>query len=282
MIKSKKASPEAEVLRDLLRVLHTVRAATAALVHTGEERQLLKEFCRIIVEQGKYPFAWVGYAEPRRAKRLLPVASWGERNDFLKLLTFTWDESELGSFPAGVAMRTGELCMCRDVRTDAGFAPWRDAVLARGFTSCLALPLTTPEQPLGAISIFAEDSGAFQSGDVEVLSMLAETLAYGVMALRTRERNRQFEEELSRQARGMETIDTLVSDIAQDLSNILGVMSGYAEMALYRLPDDRDLIRKLRKILKAGQCGKDLVNKILAFSPPDNPETNLRKRAPKD
>ena len=89
MRKSTKASREEEVLRDFMRVLQMVRAANAALVHAAEELPLLKEFCKIIVEKGEYAFAWVGYAESDGAKRLVPVASWGEADDFLKPLTFT-------------------------------------------------------------------------------------------------------------------------------------------------------------------------------------------------
>jgi PAS domain S-box-containing protein len=80
-----------------------------------------------------------------------------------------------------------------------------------------------------------------------------------------------------RQAQRMEAIGTLAGGIAHDFNNILGVMLGYAEMALYSLQEDSDLKRKLQQILKAGQRGKDLVSQILAFSRPGKPERKLTK-----
>ncbi len=216
MRKSTKSSREEEILRDFMRVLKMVRSANAALVQAGDELPLLKEFCKIIVETGDYAFAWVGYAEADDSQRIKPVALWGETNDFLKNLTFTWDDSELGRSPTGAAMRTGEARLCREVHTDPDLEPWREAILARGFTSCLALPLSFPEPPLGVLTIFADEADAFQADDAEALARLAETLTYGVMALRTRARNRELKEELSRKGQMLDFAGEAI--FIQDLS----------------------------------------------------------------
>ncbi len=200
MKKSTKASREEEVLRDFMRFLNMVRAANLALVQASQELPLLKEFCEIIVETAGYAFAWVGYAESEGPKRIVPMASWGENDGYLTALTFTWDEKELGRSPTGTAIRTGKPSLCQDLQADPDFAPWRDESLARGFASCLALPLTTPEKPLGALTIFADHPNAFQANEVEVLSKLAETLTYGVMALRTRSESQQLKEQLALKA----------------------------------------------------------------------------------
>jgi PAS domain S-box-containing protein len=198
MRESAKVSLAEEDLPNCREILGMVHAANAALVHTDDELSLLKEFCRIIVEKGGYAFAGVGWPKSDGVKSLAPVASWGETDDFWKSLSSIWEGSKLERSPAGVAMRTGEAYLCRDIPADPTFGPCREAMLARGFTACLALPLSTPEQPLGALTIFADDTPAFQSGDVDALLRLAETLAFGVMARRVSARNRQLQEELSR------------------------------------------------------------------------------------
>jgi hypothetical protein len=60
MGKISKPTREEAALRDFMRVLGMLREAHLALVNVSEEVPLLKEFCKIIVETGGYPFVWVG------------------------------------------------------------------------------------------------------------------------------------------------------------------------------------------------------------------------------
>ena len=53
----------AETLRQASRALKAITACRQALIRATNERELLNEVCRIIVEVGGYRMAWVGYAE---------------------------------------------------------------------------------------------------------------------------------------------------------------------------------------------------------------------------
>jgi len=139
------------------------------------------------VETGGYAFAWVGAPETGEGRQVVPLASWGEEDGYLANLTFTWDDEELGRSPTGVALRTGKISLSRDLEKDPDFAPWREETLARGLASCLALPLTTPEQCLGVLTVFAGQPEAFPPEEVDLLSKLAQTLAFGLQALRCRQ-----------------------------------------------------------------------------------------------
>ena len=54
-----------QALRRVNRARKTLSAANRALVRATEESALLQAICRIIVEEGGYHFAWVGYAHTR-------------------------------------------------------------------------------------------------------------------------------------------------------------------------------------------------------------------------
>jgi PAS domain S-box-containing protein len=69
-----------------------------------------------------------------------------------------------------------------------------------------------------------------------------------------------------RQAQKMEAIGTLAGGIAHDFNNILAAIMGYAEMALYDVPEGTQGRRNLEQVLKAGYRGKDLVKQIITFS----------------
>jgi PAS domain S-box-containing protein len=67
------------------------------------------------------------------------------------------------------------------------------------------------------------------------------------------------------QAQKMESIGTLAGGIAHDFNNILSAIIGYSEMALLDV-GGAEVQEHLKKVLKAGERAKDLVNQILTFS----------------
>ncbi|MDQ8020788.1 MAG: PAS domain-containing protein [Moraxellaceae bacterium] len=68
------------------------------------------------------------------------------------------------------------------------------------------------------------------------------------------------------QARRLEAMGTLAGGIAHDFNNILGVILGYGEMALRSAASGSRLRRDLDNIMSAGERGRSLVDRILAFS----------------
>jgi PAS domain S-box-containing protein len=69
-----------------------------------------------------------------------------------------------------------------------------------------------------------------------------------------------------RQAQRFEAMGTLAGGIAHDFNNLLGAILGYGEMALRDAPAGSRLRRDLESILIAGERGRALVDRILAFS----------------
>jgi CheY-like chemotaxis protein len=64
----------------------------------------------------------------------------------------------------------------------------------------------------------------------------------------------------------MEAIGTLAGGIAHDFNNILGVVIGFADLAIRHSQQRRDFSKELQQILKAGERARDLVRQILTFS----------------
>jgi PAS domain S-box-containing protein len=83
---------------------------------------------------------------------------------------------------------------------------------------------------------------------------------------------KRAEEELGRlerqlrQAQRLEAMGTLAGGIAHDFNNILGAILGYGEMALRDAPKGSRLRRDLDSIITAGERGRALVDRVLAFS----------------
>jgi PAS domain S-box-containing protein len=69
-----------------------------------------------------------------------------------------------------------------------------------------------------------------------------------------------------RQAQRLEAMGTLAGGIAHDFNNLLGAILGYGEMAMRDAPAGSRLRRDLDSIMIAGERGRALVDRILAFS----------------
>jgi PAS domain S-box-containing protein len=185
-----------EKLARVNRTLQTLYQCNQALVRATEEYELLRSVCRILVEVGGLRMAWVGYREFDEDKTVRPVAHAGYEDGYLGRINITWADTDWGRGPTGTAIRTGTACWTVNNLTDPNLAPWRDEDLKHGYASSISLPLMSHGQAFGALAIHAEESDAFNESTIEQYTDLANNLAYGVMALRTRDERKRAESEI--------------------------------------------------------------------------------------
>ena len=182
-------------LRKLNRALRTLSECHEAMAWARDEGELLQEVCRLLVEVGRHRLAWVGFAEQRGRKRIEAQTWAGHNEGFLEIIPLTWSEVEPACDPMGTAIRTRRPCLVKDLCAEPACAHWLDEARKRGYGSAIALPLIADDQILGGLTIYGTDPDAFDAEEVNLLKELANDLAFGLMALRTRaERDRLYDE----------------------------------------------------------------------------------------
>src|SRR5882757_3530467 len=92
-------------------------------------------------------------------------------------------------------------------------------------------------------------------------------------AQRVQERE-QIQRHLQQVAK-LEAIGLFAGGIVHDFSNILGAILGYGEIAQSHLGEGSPARRSLDQVMRAGARGKELVERILAFS-----RTGMDERMP--
>ena len=210
-----------------------------------DEQELLESICRILVEAAGVRLAWIGYCEDDAEKTVHPVASAGNGLDYLDRVKISWGHSDAGNGPVGDAIRTATFCWVDDIRTDPKFSHGQTEAMALGYVSCVALPLVADvgSQGLldlrGALTLYAD---AFDRGEIEryadlascltcavarLRSNLADDVAYGVSALRTREDRKRTEKALRERAQLLDlTHDTI---FVRDMSDVITFWNRGAE-----------------------------------------------------
>src|SRR5579863_9037750 len=134
--------------------------------------------------------AGIAFAEQDEQKTVRPVAHAGLDSGYLANIGVKWSDTPAGRGPAGTAIRENRVCVIADTATDPNFAPWREAAEKRGFAAMIALPLGVGGLAFGVLAIYSEQAGSFESSEVDLLSEIADSLAYGVTALRAQAESR--------------------------------------------------------------------------------------------
>jgi predicted ATPase/signal transduction histidine kinase/CheY-like chemotaxis protein len=94
-------------------------------------------------------------------------------------------------------------------------------------------------------------------------------------AQRAQEQEREEMQRQLQQAAKMEALGRLAGGIAHDFNNILGAIIGYGELAQGNQPEGSAARHQLDQVMHAGTRGKELVDRILAFS-----RSGMAERAP--
>jgi len=188
------------------RALRFLSSVNQALMHVATEQKLMQAICEIAIEIGKYRMAWVGFSEHDLAHHVRPICHAGHEDGYLKQVRISWAEDEFGQGPTGTAIRTDRPVIQSDIMHAENFGPWREAALARGYRSSIALPLHIDNQVIGALTLYGDAPYIFSEEEQELLVELAGDLSFGLSALRTRIRQQKAEKALRESNRRLHAI----------------------------------------------------------------------------
>jgi len=175
------------------RALRTLSGGNRTLLREGDEPALLAAMCRVAVETGGYPLAFVCYARHDAAQSVDVVAQHGRDHGLIATLAMTWADTERGRGSVGTAIRSGRTSFVRHIASDPNAAPWRGEILARGYRSVVSLPLRVEDAVIGTFSLFAPEPDAFDAEEIELLDEMAADLSFGIETIRERARGREAE-----------------------------------------------------------------------------------------
>jgi len=83
--------------------------------------------------------------------------------------------------------------------------------------------------------------------------------------LEAEEEQKRLEERLHR-AEKMEALGTMAGGVAHDLNNILGVLVGYSELLLLKMPEDSPLRGHITNILESGKKSAAIIQDLLSLT----------------
>ena len=134
-----------------------------------------------------------------------------------------------------------------------------------GYRSVAAVPITHGERILGVLECYDTRVLAKDNELLGVLESIGGQFGQFMERKRAEEELGQSVEQL-RQAQKMEALGQLAGGVAHDFNNLLGVIQGYGELIIAKLPDESNHKRHMEEILKAGDRAQALTRQLLTFS----------------
>jgi PAS domain S-box-containing protein len=244
------------------KTLALIRGCRLALAQAREEQPFLQEMCRLLVEVGGRPLAWVGLIEDQNFPRINRVAQAGLALGLLDLLPAARAEEDPGSDPTGTAIRTGQPAFCPDIQSEPACAPYAEMAATLGLSACLALPLSHQGQVYGVLTLYASDPGAFSPQEREFLQALTAFFCQGLTTLRLKADLASAERRLAEKNQGLES---------------LPFHNEHAGLFRWRLSDGRMLEANDRMAHMLGYAAKeDLLREFVAHRDEVEPDATER------
>ena len=183
-------------LKDHIREIQLLSEINSALWHAPTEEDLLREYCRIVVETGGYRMAWVGFADTGPEKRILPVARYGHDEAYLDMVKITWDDTEFGNGCVGRAVKTGQIVMVEHYPTDHHMAPWREEAARRGYQSAISIPFHYSDDQVACLTAYGSSTNTWSPSDLKLMEQIVAALGFGITTVRTAIAKESFRQDL--------------------------------------------------------------------------------------
>src|SRR6267154_1857627 len=165
----------------LSRIQAVLSGINSTIVRVRERRELLREACRIAVQQGGFRMAWIGLVEPG-ALKATPLVWEGVDQGYLQELGLELANRDEDPGPVGEALRRKKLMVVNNIEA-ASQPQLRQQALARGFRSQIAMPLMVEDQAVGVLVLYAAETGFFDYEELKLLRDLAADISFALAYL---------------------------------------------------------------------------------------------------
>jgi signal transduction histidine kinase/CHASE3 domain sensor protein len=188
IIRRRSSEERAIHLNRLYAVLYEVGQGIVRMRQPGP---LLREVCRIAVEQGLFQMAWVGLVNETQC--IVPFAQFGADEDLTKHIRIALEDGSGESDPLGISLREGRHYVWSK---GSPALPWTEDAVTHGMLSMAVVPIRPEGQLRGAFTVYSSDSDFFDEEIVGLLRSIADDISFALESIEQEEKRKRAEEEI--------------------------------------------------------------------------------------
>lgn len=164
-----------------------------AIVRTTDRDELFRGICDVLVKEGGFAMAWIGWNDPATA-RIVPLAVAGDPDGAIEKADIYSDDRPAGQGPSGMAFRSGESFVCNDLLRESIDVQWSHEIHRRGFRSMAALPIRYGGVVAGVLSVYSSEPHFFKRKEVALVEEAAIDVSHALDSIES-ERQRRVAED---------------------------------------------------------------------------------------
>jgi diguanylate cyclase (GGDEF)-like protein len=182
-----------EHIRRLHRGYMLFRRVNHTIVHQRERAALLRELCRILIEEGGFVLAWVGWTDGAKQSAQMIAYHGAERNVLDRLTT----HADIGLHPGVGAIQEERVVVCNDLGKAPHAEPWRQIACTQMHRAWAAFPLRMQGRVVGALNLHSADADVFNIEEQRLLAEVASDVSFALDTILHETQRREAEKRLT-------------------------------------------------------------------------------------
>ena len=241
-----------EKLQKSNRLYGVISQINQAIVHIKEKDLLLKEVCRIAVEDGKFKMAWIGFLD-KNLGAIKPFAFAGHEDGYLSVIEqISVSDIPEGRGPTGRSFREGIYVLCEDYAKDTAVSIWREEAIKRDYRSSISLPIREFGEIVGTFTLYSDIPYFFDEVEISLLTGITNDISFALESIIQEQKHLWAESALSASEEQFRNIYNNLQDafLQADLSGNFTRVSPSA-LRIYGYDSEDELIGKPANMLYA-------------------------------
>ncbi len=251
-----------ELLLKKANFLRILSEARKVFFYSTEESILLKEICKILVEEGKYVMAFVGLKKNDPQKIIEILTFYSKNKDLINWISqynVSWDENSVYKhFAENQAIREAQYKVINDIYFDKSYNELYPLCVKYSIEAYISLPILIDKKDYGVLNIYSEFPNAFQKEEIEFLNELIQTISYAILFLIERKNKIRLMEQNIQLSLIFDNTNLGLIIIGLD-GNIIYTNRRFEEMSGYVL---NEIIGQNINILKSGLHDREFYQQI--------------------
>jgi PAS domain S-box-containing protein len=185
---------ERKIIR-LNRVYSVLARVSEVIVHVHDRMQLMKEICKIAVQEGGYALTWIGFDDPE-THRIRGVIASGALDDFFVDMRMSSEDITNGQGPTVTTLRKRTYSICNDIRADTPMQHWAVLAIKKGYLSAAAFPISAGKTTRGVITFYSCEKNFFTDPEIRLLNGLSEDISFALETMELGDARKQVQQDL--------------------------------------------------------------------------------------